>query len=215
MPGVESGEEQQRQSRETGGLTAARRNVQARVNPRVAFLTAGGVFIFLLVVGLVMYFKPGSTAEPTGEPSLDVFAAGPIEDLEAGMMTLYENEHIFLVRMVDGGVIALYDLGPHIQALVAAGDEEALECRGVIREDEEMVGWLAAAGAPEGFEDRGIWEECSGVAWDVSGEQVWGPESGSLDRFTVEIIDGIIRVNLGDRHCTNPTTPETPCIETQ
>jgi hypothetical protein len=215
MSGVQSGEETPVRSREGGSFASARRSVQQRVSPRVAFLTAGAILVFLLVVGLVMYFKPGSTAEPTGEPSLDIFAAGPIEEFEAGMMTLFEKEHIFLVRMEDGGVIALYDLGPHIQARIAAGDEEAADCRAVIREDEEMAGWLAATGAPAGFGDRGIWDECGGVAWDASGQQVWGPESGSLDRFTVEIIDGIIRVNLGDRRCANPVTPQTPCIETQ
>jgi hypothetical protein len=212
MNGVQSEEDRHPPPR---GFTAARRNVQARVSPRVALLTIGGIVVFLVVVGLVMYFKPGSTAEPTGEPSLDIFAAGPIEDFEPGMLTLYEKEHIFVVRMQDGGVVALYDLGPHIQARVEAGDQEAAKCRAVLREDEEMAGWLAAAGAPAGFEDRGIWDECGGVAWDVSGKQVWGPESGSLDRFTVEIIDGIIRVNLGARECTNPVTPAAPCIETQ
>ena len=171
--------------------------------------------MFLVVIGLVLYFKPGSTAEPSGEPALDVFAAGPILELEPGMITLFENEHFFLVRRADGAVIALYDLGPIMQARVAAGDVEALKCRGMLREDDEMSGWLAAAGPPEGFEDRGIWNECSGVAWDATGRQVWGPESGSLDRFTVEIVDEIIRVNLGDRQCMNPVTAEAPCIETQ
>ena len=168
-----------------------------------------------MTVGALLYFKPGSTAQPIGEPALDIFAAGPIIDFEPGTMTLFEKEHFFLVRHADGGLFALYDLGPHIQARVAAGDLEALECRGERRVDEEIAGWLAAAEPPEGFEDRGIWDECDGVAWDASGQQVWGPESGSLDSFKVEIVDGIIRVNLGERQCANPETPQTPCIPTQ
>lgn len=170
---------------------------------------------FFVAVGLLMYFKPGSTNEPSGEPALDVFAAGPIADFEPGTLTLFENEHFFLVRHLDGGVYALYDLGSHIQAQVASGDLEALTCRGIVRQDEEMAGWLAAAGAPAGFEDRGIWDACGGVAWDASGNQVWGPPSGSLDVFKVEIINGIMRVDLNDRTCTNPVSPEAPCIVTQ
>jgi hypothetical protein len=175
----------------------------------------GAAVAFFVIVGLILYFKPGSTAEPSGEPSLDIFAAGPVLDFEPGTMTLFENEHFFLVRQVDGALYALYDLGPHVQARVAVGDLEALRCRGVLRDDADMAGWLAAAGAPASFADRGIWDECTGVAWDASGRQVWGPQSGSLDRFKVEIVNGIVRVNLADRQCTNPVTSEAPCILTQ
>ena len=189
--------------------------MQSRVNPRVALLTLGAALIFFVTVGLVMYFKPGSTAEPKGEPSLDVFAAGPIVDFEPGTLTLFENEHFFLVRLEDGSVFALYDLAPHAQAQVTAGDLEALKCRGVLRQDDEMAGWIAAADPPAGFEDRGIWDECAGVAWDATGKQVRGPESGDLDRFQVEIVNGIVRVNLAGRLCVNPVTPTAPCIQTQ
>lgn len=189
--------------------------MQSRLNTRGAIIALGAALTFLVTVALVMYFKPGSTAEPSGEPSLDVFAAGPINDFEPGTMTLFEKEHFFLVRHADGGVHALYDMGAHIQSRVGAGDLEAVGCRGVLRNDEEMAGWLGAAGAPPGFEDRGIWDECDGVAWNASGEQVWGPKSGSLDRFKVEIVNGIIRVDLSARQCANPITRETPCILTQ
>jgi hypothetical protein len=215
MTGIKGGEEPQTQAREPGAFSTARRNVQAQINARPVLLAGGAAVVFLVVVGLVLYFKPGSTAEPSGEPSLDIFAAGPIEEFEPGMMTLFENEHFFLSRMMDGAMIALYDLGSHAQARIAAGEVEAVDCRAVLREDEEMAGWLAAAGAPAGFTDRGIWDECAGVAWDATGKQVWGPAGGSLDRFPVEIIDGIIRIDLDQRLCTNPVTPQSPCIETQ
>jgi hypothetical protein len=189
--------------------------VQQRLHARTFLLSLGAVVVFLVAVGLIMYFKPGSTAEPKGEPSLDVFAAGPVEDFEPGTMVLFENEHFFLVRRDNGALFALYDLGPHQQARVAAGDLEALECRAVVRDDEDMLAWLAAGGTPTGIQDRGAWDECGGVAWNAAGEQVWGPPTGSLDRFHVQIVDGIIRVNLGDRECTNPVTAEAPCIATQ
>jgi hypothetical protein len=185
------------------------------VNPRIALLMLAVALTFFVTVGLVMYFKPGSTAEPIGEPSLDVFGAGPILDLEPGTLTLFEKEHFFLVRLEDGSVFALYDMGPHIQSQVAAGDLKALTCRGVLRADEEMAAWLAAANPPAGFEDRGIWDACGGVAWDATGNQVWGPESGTLDRFNVEIVNGIVRVDLAGRQCMNPVTPAAPCILTQ
>jgi hypothetical protein len=215
MTGVESSEEPQERLREPGVLSSARRSVQSRVNTRVVLLTLGAAVAFFVTVGLALYFKPGSTAEPSGEPSLDVFAAGPLLDFHPGTMTLFEKEHFFLVRRVDGALFALYDLGPHAQARVAAGDVEALQCRGVMRNDEEMAGWLLAAGAPPGFAERGIWDECAGVAWDAAGRQVWGPGSGSLDHFKVEIVNDIVRVNLADRQCGNPVTVEAPCIPTR
>jgi hypothetical protein len=215
MTGLKRGDERPTQSREPGPFSSARRNVQARINARPVLLAVAASIVFLVIVGLVLYFKPGSTVEPSGEPSLDVFAAGPVEEFEAGMVRLYKNEHFFLVRMPDGGMIALYDLGPASQARIARGEIEADECRAVLREDEAMAGWLAAAGAPEGFADRGIWDECAGVAWDVTGEPVFGPAIGTLDRFTVEVHDGIIRVDLDERVCLNPVTPQAPCIETQ
>ncbi len=178
-------------------------------------LTLAVILAFFVAVALLLYFKPGSTAEPSGEPGLDVFGAGPILGFEPGSISLFEKEHFFLVRLQNGGVIALYDMGPRIQQRVAAGDVDALKCRAVLREDDEMAGWLADSDAPAGFETRGIWDECSGVAWDATGKQVHGPESGALDRFPVEITEGIMRVNLGDRQCSNPVTPETPCIITQ
>ncbi len=215
MNGLQRGGEPQTQMREPGALSSARRNVQERFGSRILLVIVGVALTFFVTVGLILYFKPGSTAEPSGEPSLDVFAAGPILDFKPGTMTLFEKEHFFLVRQQDGGVFALYDMGPPAQARFASGDMEALKCRAVIRDDPQMVGWLATAGAPPGFEDRGIWDECDGVAWDALGHQVWGPESGSLDRFPVEITEGIMRVNLGDRQCSNPVTPAMPCIVTQ
>jgi hypothetical protein len=199
MTGLQSGEEPQSPFREQGTLSSARRNIQERLSPRAILVILALALTFFVSVGLVLYFKPGSTAEPSGEPSLDVFAAGPLLDFEPGTMTLFTKEHFFLVRLAGG----------------ASGDVTALKCRAVIRDDAQMVSWLAAAGAPQGFADRGIWDECSGVAWDATGRQVYGPESGALDRFPVEVTEGIMRVNLGDRECMNPVTPETPCIETQ
>ena len=214
MTGVQS-EDPPTRSHEPGAFTSARRSVQERINPRVALLVLGAILAFFVTVGLVLYFKPGSTAEPKGEPSLDMFAAGPVADFEPGTMTLFQKEHFFLVRQADGGMMALYDLGPQSQARLAAGDLEALHCRGVLRKDADMAGWLTAAGAPPGFESRGIWDECSGVAWDATGHQIWGPESGSLDRFDVQIVDGIIRVNLDERQCTNAVSTDAPCVTTQ
>lgn len=191
------------------------RRVRDRIVTRNVLLSTGAIFLFLLSVGLLMYFKPGSTAEPSGEPSLDLFAAGPEIDYEPGHATLFQNEHFFLVRLEDGDLLALYDLSPANQALVEAGDQAALECRAVLRTDEEMAGWLARADVPPGFEDRGIWDECTGAVWTAAGEQVRGPDSGDLDRFPVRIVDGIVRVDLASRLCRNPVSPEAPCIQTQ
>jgi hypothetical protein len=215
MAGVEGDEQQQRQGITPEPPPSRSMRVRQRVNTRGFLLSAAAVVGLLLTVALVLYFKPGSTAEPTGKPALDVFAAGPPTDFPPGTMTRFEKEHFFLVHLDEDHYLALYDLSPQSQARVQAGDLDALKCRAVVRKDAQMVAWLAAAHPPPGFADRGIWDQCSGTAWDASGTQIWGPANGSLDRFPAEVIDQIIRVDLAARDCTNPISPEAPCIETQ
>lgn len=173
------------------------------------------IVVFFSATGLVLYFKPFSDTPPVGEPGLDVFAAGPYEIYEPGTITHFENEKFFLIRTLDGAFLALYDLAPASQSLVESGDLEALTCRLIVRDDDEMSGWLGNTGSIPGFSSRGLYDECHDAAWDVRGRFVYGALDHELDRFPVETNGEIVRVNLGHRRCMNEVSEATPCIPTQ
>jgi hypothetical protein len=176
----------------------------------------GVIVAFFTLTGLVLVFKPFGDTPPMGEPSFDVFAAGPYDIYEPGTITPFETEKFFLVRTMDGAFIALYDLSPAGQAQVEAGDLEALEeCRIVVREDDEIAEWVRRTSPIPGFQSIGLYDPCHDMAWDVRGRPVHGEHEADLDRFPVEATGEIVRVNLGHRRCMNDVSPEAPCIPTQ
>lgn len=215
MKQVETGDEPSDSTTDTSDTAATPRSFSDRLRSRAVLLTLTGIFVFFGTTGFVLYFKPFSDKPPVGDASLDVFAAGPFDIYEPGSITHFEKEGFFLVRLQDGAFLALYDLGPLAQASVDSGDLKALECRAVVQEDDEMAGWLSSANPPPGFKSQGIYDACYGVAWDARGQHVWGTASGDLDRFPVETIDEIVRVNLGHRRCMNELGPGSPCIPTR
>jgi hypothetical protein len=186
-----------------------------QIQTRLVWTAFGVIAIFFGIVGLILYFKPFSDAEPSGEPSLDVFAAGPFEIYEPGTITYFEDEHFYLIRFNDGAFMAVYDLAPLHQARVHAGDVAALKCRVTVREDEAMAGWLEETRTPPGFESTGFYDACAEIAWDARGGHAWGAGGLDLDRFPVETIEEIVRVNLGARRCVNEVSTDAPCIRTQ
>lgn len=183
---------------------------QARV--RVLVLGLSAILVFLSAVGLFLYFKPGGSSEPTLE-ELPVFVAGPIEGFEPGTVSYFELEHVYIVRMMDEALLALYDLGPGEQAAVKQGQKAALECRVQFIDDEN--GWTSFGTPPRGFEGMVFWEPCNGNVWDAAGRLLTGPADGDLDRFPLGVVDGIVRVDVSNRRCMNPISQAAPCIPTQ
>ena len=90
---------------------------------RVLFLGLAAILTFFGAVGLVLYLKPGGDS-----PAPAIFVAGPVEGFEPGSVTYFESDHVFIVRLTDGALLALYDLGPRMQD-AAAGDYRRLQCR--------------------------------------------------------------------------------------
>ena len=183
---------------------------QARV--RVLVLGMGAILLFLSSVGLFLYLKPGGST-PT-EETLPIFVAGPIEGFEPGTVSYFELEHVYIVRMMNEALLAIYDLGPGSQALARQGDMTVLEeCRIEFVEDENS--WTSLGMPPEGFEEMVFWEPCKGNVWDAAGRHLAGPTQGDLDQFPLNVTEGVVRVDVEDRICLNQVSSETPCIPTQ
>jgi len=182
---------------------------QARV--RVLVLGLGAMLVFFSAVGLFLYLKPGGSL-PTRE-ELPVFVAGPLEGFEPATVSYFELEHVFIVRTADDELLALYDLGPNMQALVKQGDVTALDCRVLFVEDEN--GLTSFGEPPRGFEDMVFWEACQGNVWDAAGRHLAGPADADLDRFPLIVIEDVVRVDVSNRRCMNEVSELAPCIPTQ
>ncbi|HEX5367878.1 MAG TPA: hypothetical protein VFY10_00520, partial [Dehalococcoidia bacterium] len=125
--------------------------------------------------------------------------------------TYFENEHFYLVRQTDGAMLALYDLSPSAQANLQQGDQSALGCR------LKLVNATSGASdnGAKSFGSDGLRDPCSGAVWDMSGATIGDGAASDLDRFPVEVINNIVRVDLGARRCLNEVTDAAPCIPTR
>jgi hypothetical protein len=176
----------------------------------VFFLGLGAIATFFVAVGLLLYFKPGS-----GSPAPDIFVAGPVDGFKPGTLTYFQSEHVYVVRLMDGAFIALYDLGPRMQALFNDSQDPIwLQCRVAIVEQD--AGLFTALGtAPPGFEGVVLREPCHGATWDAAGLRLFGPATGDLDRFPVTVVGDKVHIDVGARRCVNPIGPQAPCLPTQ
>lgn len=182
---------------------------QARI--RVLILGLSAILVFFTAVGLILYLKPGGSTPSSEEPP--ILVAGPLDGFEPGSVSYFKLDHVYIVRMADEALLALYDMGPNIQALVKQGDEAALHCRIEFVKDE---GGLAGSGnAPRGFNDMVFVESCQGNVWDAAGHYLSGPSAVDLDRFPVGVVDGVVRVDVTNRRCMNEIGINAPCIPTQ
>lgn len=190
-------------------------NSSARVHLGLVAIAIGLIVGFFAVVGLVLYFQPGSSSEPVGEPSLDIFAAGPTKEFLPGSVTYFEKEHVYVVRFSDGAFLALYDLAPSTQAQVAAGDLSKLDCRLKLVEGDEMEKRIGATQVGRGLGTTGFVDPCTDAAWDAEGTSVDATLAPKLDRFPTAVIDDIVRIQLAERRCVNEIATATPCLPTQ
>ncbi len=193
--------------------TASRKDERdgRQISLKAVLIAAGAIAAFFGAVGFVLYFKPGGKDLPTDQPALTIFAAGPDQDFPRDSATYFEKEHFYLVRQSDGTLLALYDLSPSAQAGVQRGDETALDCR--LRLINATSG--ASDNSAKSFGSDGLRDPCSGAIWDMSGGVMGDAAAGDLDRFPVEVINNIVRVDLGARRCLNEISDTAPCIETQ
>jgi hypothetical protein len=176
----------------------------------VLFLGLAAILTFFAAVGLVLYLKPGGDS-----PAPDIFVAGPLEGFEPGSITYFESDHVYVVRLSDGALIALYDLGPDAQYSLRQGATEKSHCRAKLGDLPQVMAEQADLSLPAGFEKTGFNQLCDGGWWDALGRRLSGPITGDLDRFPVAVVDGIVQVDVAHRRCMNPVAEAALCLPTQ
>jgi cytochrome b6-f complex iron-sulfur subunit len=104
------------------------------------------------------------------ETSPGLFVAGPIDRFEAGSVTAFPAGRFYLVRLKDGGFLALHRECTH------------LGC---------SVPWDAA--------QNRFACPCHASAFDITGEVLSPPAPRPLDTYAVRIENGIVRVDTRRR----------------
>ena len=103
-------------------------------------------------------------ASPAEAP--EFHAAGPVERFEPGSVTAFRDGHFYLVRLQDGGFLALHRKCTHLGCTVPwIADEQRFAC------------------------------PCHASAFDIRGEVLSAPAPRPLELFPVRIDKGIVMVD--------------------
>ncbi len=121
--------------------------------------------LFLAVTGVFVW--------PGGARPSPIMTAGEVDDFERGSVTLFEERPFFLVRLEDGTFLALYDRSPHMK-------NEPLQWRPNF-EFMGKAGWFRSP--------------FHGETFAKDGTAVFGPAGRDMDRFSVIIEGGQVKVN--------------------
>ncbi len=122
----------------------------------LALVEAGGV--------VLSFFSPRVVEGEFG----GIIEAGAVESFPAGSVTPFTQGRFYLVRMPDGGFLALYRKCTHLGCAVP---------------------WNPAEG-------RFVCP-CHASTFEMDGQVINAPAPRPLDRFAVTIVDGIVRVDTG------------------
>jgi cytochrome b6-f complex iron-sulfur subunit len=99
-----------------------------------------------------------------------LFVAGPIDDFEPGSVTAFPAGRFYLVRLADGGFLALDRTCTHLGCTVPwRADEGRFAC------------------------------PCHASTFDITGEVLGPPAPRPLDRYLVRIENEIVKVDLDRR----------------
>lgn len=115
-----------------------------------------------------------------------VFDLGPVDDFPPGSVTPITNGRFYLVRQADGGFVALYQKCTHLGCAVPWEPE---------------VGQFVCP--------------CHASAFEMDGDLINPPAPRPLDRFPVEISDGQVRVDTGERIERDHTSNEDAVYEVE
>ena len=98
----------------------------------------------------------------------DVQAVGPVERFEPGSVTAFADGKFYLVRLEDGGFLAVHRKCTHLGCSVPwVADEQRFAC------------------------------PCHASAFNIRGEVINAPAPRPLDLFPVAIENGIVKVDAG------------------
>lgn len=130
-----------------------------RVLGGLAILEAGWIAVSALL--------PRKPEAPLMDGS-DVQVAGPVERFEPGSVTAFPDGKFYLVRLEDGGFLAVHRKCTHLGCSVPwIADEERFAC------------------------------PCHASAFDMRGDVINAPAPRPLDLFPVAIENGIVKVDAG------------------
>lgn len=142
----------------------------ADVTDRRSFLKAAWIGLGLAALGeaavvVASFLKPRREREKADAPGL--FVAGPLDAFATGSVTAFPAGRFYLVRLADGGLLALSRQCTH------------LGC---------SVPWDEAKG-------RFVCP-CHASSFDVRGEVLSAPAPRPLDVFPVRVENGVVKVEL-------------------
>lgn len=142
----------------------------ADVTDRRSFLKAAWIGLGLAALGeaavvVASFLKPRREREKADAPGL--FVAGPLDAFATGSVTAFPAGRFYLVRLADGGLLALSRQCTH------------LGC---------SVPWDEAKG-------RFVCP-CHASSFDVRGEVLSAPAPRPLDVFPVRVENGVVKVDL-------------------
>ena len=156
-----------------------------------AVIAAAAITGIVVAIGTV--FNEGDDAD---QP-VHGFLAGNVTTFPPGSVNYFEQQHVFLTHLPDGGFVALYDRSSRQQEL--KGD-----CR-VHYEDAAGTGTLEPLPGTTGA----LVEDCNSgrAVWRVDGTFAFGNGYGDLDRFDVRIgangdLHPDVIVDTESRSCT-------------
>lgn len=136
---------------------------------------AAGALVLLEAGGLALRFLSPRTVE--GQFG-SVFTLGPVEDYPPGSVTPVNEGRFYLVRLEDGGMLALYRKCTHLGCAVP---------------------WEPAEG-------RFVCP-CHASAFESNGELINPPAPRPLDRFAITLVDGMITVDTSQPIERDHATP--------
>ena len=152
----------------------------------VAALAIAGTAI---VVAIGFFFDQGSNARQPDR----TYDAGSAAAYEPGTVVYVEAQHLYIVRLEDGGFLALYDKSPEQQELRS-------DCR-IAFDDSATTAYLDPLPGIAG----GLVENCGGMraVWRADGTFAFGASYGNLDRFPTTVdATGHLIVDTSTRTCT-------------
>ena len=137
---------------------------------RRSFLKAAWIGLGLAALGeaavvVASFLKPRREREKTDGPGL--FVAGPLDAFATGSVTAFPGGRFYLVRLADGGLLALSRQCTH------------LGC---------SVPWDEAKG-------RFVCP-CHASSFDLKGDVLSAPAPRPLDLFPVRVENGVVKVDL-------------------
>jgi cytochrome b6-f complex iron-sulfur subunit len=129
------------------------------------WLVLGGVALAEAVWVAVSFLRPRRQGAGAGDGA-GVIVAGPVERFEPDSVTAFREGKFYLVRLVDGGFLALHRRCTHLGCTVP---------------------WIA--------DDRRFACPCHASVFDIRGDVLSPPAPRALDLFAVRIENGIVKVD--------------------